>query len=59
MSKGLKLPKRADTPLSGDYRPELDTSSELGPAEALYYQSLIGVLRWIVKLGWVNICCEV
>jgi hypothetical protein len=22
------------------------------------YQSLIGILRWIVELGWVDICCE-
>jgi hypothetical protein len=28
-------------------------------AEAAYYQSLIGILRWIVELGRVDICLEV
>jgi hypothetical protein len=32
---------------------------ELNPTEAAYYQSLIGVLRWIVELGRVDICLEV
>ena len=26
---------------------------------ASYYQSLIGILRWMVELGRVDICCEV
>lgn len=54
-----KLPKRAPTPLSANYRPELDISDELDADEASYYQSLIGVLRWIVELGRVDICLEV
>jgi len=41
------------------YRPELDISAELDPHDCAYYQSLIGILRWIVKLGRVDICCEV
>jgi hypothetical protein len=31
----------------------------LSPQEAAYYQSLIGILRWIVELGRVDICLEV
>jgi hypothetical protein len=42
-----------------NYRPELDISPELGPLEANYYQSQIGVLRWIVELGWMDITTEV
>ena len=53
------LPKRADTPIQTSYRPELDVSAELAPPDAAYFQSLIGVLRWIVELGRVDICCEV
>ena len=45
--------------MSTDYRPEIDISTELDAADASYYQSLIGVLRWIVELGRVDICCEV
>ena len=54
-----KLPARANTPLSSNYCPEINVSGELQPAEAAYYQSLIGILRWIVELGSVDICCEV
>ena len=58
-NKRWKLPKVAETPLTTSYRPELDVSPELRPAEAAYYQSLIGILRWIVELGRVDICLEV
>ena len=57
--KGENLPARVKTPLSNGYRPEVDTTDELGPAEASYYQSLIGILRWMVELGRVDICVEV
>ena len=50
-SKCWKMPNKADTPLSTTYRPELDISRELNVADAAYYQSLIGILRWIVELG--------
>ena len=41
------------------YRPEIDTSAALAPTQAAYFQSQIGVLRWIVELGHVDICYEV
>ena len=50
-SKCWKMLKMADTPLTATYRPELDISRELNDADAAYYQSLIGILRWIVELG--------
>jgi hypothetical protein len=53
------LPKRVQTPLSCDYRPEIDISPECDEADAAYYHSLIGVLRWIVELGRVDIDVEV
>jgi len=53
------LPTKAKVPMSPGYRPELDTSPELKPQEAAYYQSLIGILRWIVELGRSGICVEV
>ena len=57
--KGESLPARASTPLSNGYRPEIDISDELDPDDAAYYQSLIGILRWMVELGRVDICTEV
>ena len=53
-----KLPTKADTPLQTSYRPELDVTPALCPEDASYYMSLIGVLRWIVELGRVDICLE-
>ena len=41
------LPK-TKSPWPTNYRPESDITSELGPRKASYYQSLNGVLRWIV-----------
>jgi hypothetical protein len=40
------------------YLPELDVTPELKPDLASYYQSLIGVLRWAVELGRVDIIVE-
>ena len=37
------------------YRPELDRTAELDPKRANYFQGLIGVLRWIVELGRIDI----
>lgn len=56
--KRFRIPARAATPMQTSYRPELDTSPELGTSDASYYMSLIGVLRWIVELGRVDICLE-
>ena len=58
MKKRWKMPAKAGTPLTTTYRPELDVSPELEPTESAYYQSLIGILRWIVELGRVDICLE-
>ena len=55
----LKIPSKAETPLTMSYRPELDVLSELTSRDSTYYQSLIGILRWIVELGRIDICLEV
>jgi hypothetical protein len=56
---GRKLERKASTPFKSLYRPELDTSPELGPEQATYFQSVIGVLRWAVEIGRVDILTEV
>ena len=55
----LKIPSKAETPFMTSYRSELDVSPELTPRDSTYYQSLIGILQWIVELGRINICLEV
>ena len=54
-----KLPNKAKASFTSNYRPETDLSEELGNEDTAYYQSLIGILRWMVELGRVDICCEV
>ena len=41
------------------YEPDMDVSSLLLPDKASYYQTIIGVMRWMVELGRVDIAVEV
>jgi hypothetical protein len=54
-----RLSKRASTPMSSSYRHELDMSQERNAEKANYYQSIIGVLQWIVETGCLAIVTEV
>ena len=56
---GSMLSMKINTPLSNGYRPALNSSPELDVADGTYYQSLIGILRWMVDLCRTNICWEV
>ena len=49
--KCMHLKSGGTAPLSPGYCPGLDASTELELQEASYYQSLIGILRWMVELG--------
>ena len=53
------LPQKAPSPMTTDYRAKIDVSPELNATDATYYRSLIGVIRWMVELGRVDICTEV
>lgn len=54
-----KLKTKVSTPFAHGYRPEVDVTPELDPKRANYYQGLIGVLRWIVELGRIDIVLPV
>ena len=54
----LKKGSRAKSPLPANYRPEFDMTEELEGEEASYYQSLVGILRWMVELGRIDIITE-
>ena len=56
---GKELKKKVQTPLASDYRPELDSTPELDERRASYFASLMGVLRWIIELGRIDIIVEV
>ena len=55
----FRLPQRADNPFPYDYCPELDLSEPLDPECSSFYQHLIGVMRWMVELGRIDIATEV
>jgi hypothetical protein len=56
---GQALKKKVVSPIASGYRPELDASPELNEQRASYYASLMGVLRWVIELGRVDIIVEV
>ncbi len=56
---GRSLKKRASAPFIPGYKPELDLSPELDSTQAQYYQSLMGVLQWMVELGRIDMITEV
>jgi hypothetical protein len=53
------LVKKASGPFTGGYNPEIDDSPELDPTRENFYQSQIGILRWCVELGRIDIITEV
>ena len=55
----LRKLKKMDTPMTGNYLPELDGTSELGPEDITLYQELIVILRWSTEIGRVDILHEV
>jgi hypothetical protein len=59
MDGNRRLPTRCSAPWLRDYVCELDDSPELSPTDANYYQSLIGVLHWMVEIGRVDMITEV
>jgi hypothetical protein len=50
---------RYSTPMSSNYRPELDYTPFLDDKVANYYMELIGILWWIVELGRMDIMIDV
>ena len=57
---GLRVSGSAKCPYSNTgYRPELDISSLCNPEQMQMYQQLIGILRWLVELGRIDVQLEV
>lgn len=57
--EGYHLKTTARVPLPTTYKPELDITKELGPELTSRYRQLIGILRWAVELGRVDMYYEV
>ena len=56
---GKRLPSKCNTAMKLAYQPELDNTAELKAEGVQYNQELVGVLRWVVELGRVDILYEV
>jgi hypothetical protein len=53
------LKTKAPSVIPSGYRPELDMSDYCNRDEGNYYQQQVGVLRWMVELGRIDIAVEV
>ena len=54
-----RMPKKAENPFKTGYDPELDTSSELDSDAVSYYLMIIGILKWMIESGRINIITKV
>lgn len=54
-----RLPTKCITPTASGYHPSEDTTQELDADGLQLYQELIGVLRWAIEIGRVDILLEV
>jgi hypothetical protein len=55
LARKYSIPARADNPFPVDYDPSTDLSDLLDPDCSSFYQHLIGVMRWMVELGRIDI----
>ena len=55
----LRLPSRCDTPMSTSYHPSEDVTREMNAEELHTYQELIGILRWAIEIGRIDILLKV
>ena len=57
--RGELLPTRTACVFPSGWKPELDVTPELKEEDANYFMQQIGVLRWLVELGRIDIATEV
>jgi Reverse transcriptase (RNA-dependent DNA polymerase) len=57
--RGRTLKSKAPSVFPSGYRPETDSTPYCNEDEAHYFQQQIGVLRWLVELGRIDIAAEV
>jgi hypothetical protein len=53
------MPTQAVNPFVMGYEPKIDETPALDPDQASYFQSIIGVMRWMCKIGRIDITTEV
>jgi hypothetical protein len=53
------LKNKVKNPFPSNYRPEIDVTDELASTLATQFMQLIGILRWAIELGQIDIFYEV
>ena len=60
---GFKLPKKhksPEHPFSNEaYRPELDTTELCTSDEHQFYQQMVGIARWMIEIGRIDVAYEI
>ncbi len=60
MTAGMSCQQpQAANPFVMGCEPELDKTTVLKPDQAWYYQSIIGMMRWMCEIGQIDIVTEV
>jgi hypothetical protein len=54
-----KIPSRADNPFPVNYCPDTDLTDHLDKDCSSFFMHLIGVMRWMVELGRIDIATEI
>jgi hypothetical protein len=57
--EGYSLKNKVKNPFPSNYRPEIDVTDELASTLATRFMQLIGILRWAIELGRIDIFYEV
>lgn len=57
--RNMTLKTKTSGVLPSGYKPELEASALLNDDDSHFYMQAIGILRWIVELGRIDICGEV
>ena len=55
----FRLPLKSDNPFKMGYGLDLDASLELEPDAASYFQTIIGILRWMTEFERIDIIFKV
>ena len=59
VKRNQTLKSKAPSVLTSGYRLELDATELCNNDHASYYSSVIGILRWAMELGQIDICTKV
>ena len=55
----FRIPVKAANPFPEKYCPDMDVTDPLDPEYSFFLQHLIGVMRWMVEIGRIDITVEV